>query len=450
MNGPAIDGATIHIAGSTIRRIGKNVEIPEGATVIDAAGMTVTPGLIDADATLGMSYATRGGTPDPTNRAFDAFDRYATNLFKDAVRNGVTTLSIAPRTGSGITGASAIVRLQPGPDGPWAGVVVKDRAALCIDLGSEHAPTQRLETLDRVRKQFRAAVDYREALEIYKEDLEEYEKKVKERAEKEAKDKKPGDKDSEKKPEGGSGNTQAPDRPDTPRPSGRPGGGDAQGGSKEDELKKPVEPAPDRKSEVILKAIDREIPVRFRCETSADIFNALDLAREFSLDVILDGATEAYLIAPQLAKAEAKVVLGAALGRDFYIGDVHRRRRVGGVDALTDAGVTWIIGSGRGIGIEGSGLGEPSATRFVLANAQLVAQQSEREIDPLKLVTIDAAEFLGISDTVGSLAPGKMADIVIWSGDPLDPASRVREVYIGGELVYRDDSITTASQGGKR
>src|SRR5690606_29784586 len=118
---------------------------------------------IDADATLGMSYATRGGTPDPTNRAFDAFDRYATNLFKDAVRNGVTTLSIAPRTGSGITGASAIVRLQPGPDGPWAGVVVKDRAALCIDLGSEHAPTQRLETLDRVRKQFRAAVDYREA-----------------------------------------------------------------------------------------------------------------------------------------------------------------------------------------------------------------------------------------------------------------------------------------------
>ncbi len=467
MSGPVMDGATIQVTGSTIRQIGKQVEIPDGATVIDAAGLTATPGLIDVDGTLGVSYAERGGSADPTNRAFDAFDRYATGLFKDAVRNGVTALAISPRTGTGITGTSAVVRLQAAADGPSAGVVVREDAALCVDLGSGSIPTQRLEIVDRVRRQFRGAVEYREAQETYKEELEEYEKKIKERAEKEAKDKKPeGDKktEGEKKPEGAApgagGGAPAPKAAEPPKegppaPPPAPGGApDRTGGSgetKEDDIKKPVEPSADRKSEVLLRALDREMPVRFRCERSADILNALELAKEFSLDVIVDGGTEAYLLGPQLAKAEAKLVLGPALGRDYFSNDVYQRRSVGGIDGLIKAGVVCAVGSGRGGGIlgAGSGLGEPSASRFVLANAQLVAQQSEGKVDPLKLVTVDAANFLGVSDKIGRLRPSMPADIVLWTGNPLDAASRVREVYIGGELVYRDDAAAPAASAGE-
>lgn len=433
MAGPALENATIHITGSTIRQIagGSGIEIPDGATVVDGMGLTVTPGLIDADGTLGMSYASRGGSPEPTNRAFDAFDRYAIDVFKDAVRNGVTALSISPRNGTGITGTSAVIRLQPGPDGPWAGAVVKEDAALCIDLNSGAPATQRLETLDRVRRQFRAAIDYRDALDTYKEELEAYEKKIKERADKEKAEK---DKAGEKKPEAGAGSTQPP----------KEGAGAEK---KEDEIKKPAEPTPDRKSEVLLKAIDRQLPVRVRCERSEDILNALELAKEFSLDLTIDGGAEAHLLAPQIAKAKADVVLGTALSSAFFRNDPFHRRSAGSLDALTHAGIACVVGSGRGGGVD-DGIGDPSATRFILANAQLVAQNSEGNVDPLKLVTADAAEFLGVADKIGRLRPGMPADIVLWSGDPLDPSARVREVYIGGELVYRNESTT--GEGAKR
>jgi imidazolonepropionase-like amidohydrolase len=435
MQGAPIDNATIQVSNGQIRRIAPDISIPDGATVIDASGLTITPGLIDADASLGVSYATRGGTPDPTNHAFDAFDRYALDSFKDAVRNGVTTLSISPRTGNGITGTSAIVRLQPGADGPWAGALVKDETALCIDLASADIPTARLDTLDRVRRQLRAASDYRDAQDTYKEELEEYEKKLKERADKE----KAG---ADKKPEGNAPATPPKDAP--PAPGGSGGGG---GEKKEDELKKPGEPAPDRRAEVLLRALDRQLPVRIRCARSEDIFNALDLAREFNLNIIIDGAAEAHLVAPELADAKASVVLGTALAPGFFQNSPYHRRSPKAVNALRDAGVPFAIGSGRGGAIDDSPAA-PSASRFVLANAQLVAQQSDADLDPLKLVTADAADFLAIADKVGRLRQGLAADLVLWTGDPLDPSSRVKEVYIGGELVYRNED--PANAGGQR
>lgn len=442
MQGPALEDATIQIAGGQIRRVGQNITIPDGSTVIDATGLTVTPGLIDADATLGVSYATRGGTADPTNRAFDAFDRYAVNVFKDAVRNGVTAVSISPRTGAGITGTAAVVRLQPGADGPWAGSLVKDETALCIDLASTEGPIARLETLDRVRRQFRGAIDYRDGQDTYKEELEEYEKKIKERADKE---KAGGD----KKPEGGTQQPATPAPPAQPPKEGPPSNPAAPpaGEKKEDELKKPAEPSPDRRAEMLLKALDRQIPVRVRCARSEDIFNALELAKEFNLTLILDGATESHLVAPELAEAKASVVLGTFLSPGTFDNSAYQRRSSSGIDALKDAGVAFAVGSGRGGGLDDT-LPSPSASRFVLANAQLVAQQSSTGLDPIKLVTADAADFLGVGDKIGRIRQGLSADLVLWTGDPLDPTSRVKEVYVGGELVYRNESLGGA--GGTR
>lgn len=492
MSGPPIENGSLVVAGGKVQEVGKAPEKNDKATVIDLKGRTITPGFVDVDGALAVTEVEGGsrrgggggggpssGTADPTNLAFDAFDRYATETFKDALRNGVTAVYLSPRTGAatGITGTGAVVRLMPG-DGPFGGVVVKEQAALCIDLGSENGPLERLQTLDRVRRQFKAAIDYREALETYKDELDEYEKKIKERAEKNAKEEKPkdekkdgqtpdGKKPDAKKPEEAKpekkdeGPAPAPPVPPVPpktpqgdfqpqperRPTGPPAPqdsakpGDAKradtkpaDAKKEDDLKKPVEPMPDRKSAVLLRAIDRDIPVRIRCERSEDIYNALELAEEFSLRLIIDGGTEAHLVAKDIAKAGAPVVLGRATGRDYFKNDALQRRLPEAAAVLSENHVEWHVGSGGG---------DTLGSRFVLLNAALTAPQID-EKDALTLVTTDAADFLGVGDKIGRLAPGRAADFVVWSGDPLDPASRVEEVYVGGELVYRAPDL----QGG--
>ncbi len=490
MAGPVIEDGSIVVVGGQVRQIGKDVKVPEDATIVDLSGMTVTPGLIDVDGSLGMGTQPptgpggRGEQGDPTARAFDGFDRYATDLFKDAVRNGVTVAYISPQGGAGgINGTAAVVRLMPG-DGPWAGEVLRDRAALCIDLGSGEPPIQRLQTFDKVRKQFRGALDYREALDTYKEDLEEYEKKVKERADKAAKES--GDKG---KKEGAAGGAPKPDKAEEkpavpspspsptpppappksaadeavadaglaqpeprtpgqpgPQPGGRPpspaglppagppaAGQPGDAAKKEEDLKKPTEPTADRKSDVLLRAIDGDMPVRIRCHRSEDILNALELGKEFSLKVAIEGGSEAYLVASSLAESETPVVLDGVIGRDYFRNDELHRRSIDAAALLTRAGVKWHVGTGPS---------SPQAadrwpSRFVLLSAQLAAQHAGVGVDALRLVTTDAAEFLGISDKAGRLAAGMPADLVVWTGDPLDPGSRVDQVLVGGELLYR-------------
>jgi imidazolonepropionase-like amidohydrolase len=173
-----------------------------------------------------------------------------------------------------------------------------------------------------------------------------------------------------------------------------------------------------------------------RCERSEDILNALELAEEFSLRLVIDGGTEAYLVCKDLAKANAPVVLGRATGRDYFKDDALQRRLPEGAAVLSEKGVEWHVGSGGG---------DPLGSRFVLMNAELTGAQVEGK-DALTLVTTDAADFLGVGEKMGRLSPGRAADFVVWSGDPLDPASRVDEVYVGGELVYRAPEL----QGGER
>jgi imidazolonepropionase-like amidohydrolase len=68
--------------------------------------------------------------------------------------------------------------------------------------------------------------------------------------------------------------------------------------------------------------------------------------------------------------------------------------------------------------------------------AAVAAREGLGEIGALKAVTINAAQILGVASRVGSLAPGKDADFVIWTGSPFDLMSRVEAVFIDGCLTY--------------
>jgi imidazolonepropionase-like amidohydrolase len=446
MNGPVIENGTLVVKGEKIVAVEAGAKVPLLAKRIDAKGGTVTPGLIDPFSVLGRTGSSTGSA-NPMRRAEDAFDRYDTANLLEALRHGVTAVYVSPRGPSGVVGTGAVVRLAAGSSPQSLGRVLRSEAALCIDLGSQGKPLTRLKTLAAVRKQFRDAMEYRKTLEKYEEDLKEYKKKLKEYLAKKAKQKKEQPKEEkpaeeEKKEEEKEGEEEKKPVPPKPAAAGEQATDDekkeeekddekeakpttAEVRKEDDKPKKPQRPPRKPNLTLLLRVVDREMPVRILAHRSEDILNALELAEEFHPEVILEGAAEAHLTAKPIAEAKVPVVLGNmsrfALKRD----DPFRRAVSHPGSALRTAGVRWIVGSGA----------EQGATaRFVAMNAQLAADDGQT--NPLELVTAEAAELLGVDGQIGRLAPGRMADFVVWSSDPLDPASKVTRVYVGGALVY--------------
>lgn len=448
-DGRIIERGTIIVRRGRVAAIGADVKVPLFARRVDAAGKTVSPGLIDAYSALGMTLG-RARSADPTARAFDAFDRYAADACRDALAGGVTTVYLAPRSAVGVTGVGTVIQLVGTGSGP-VGQALADDVGLHIDLGSGGAAIARLRTRNAVRKQFRDALDYRQALEEYAEKLEEYEKKLAERAATKPDEKSEADQDEPRpatqpsptsRPEEGRRRDEAPtaieaDSDDAPAPRrprrrGQGGGAPAQDKKdKKDDLDKPTEPPANRKAAVLLRAVDRELKVWIEAHRSADILNAIELADAFSLDLVLVGATDAYLVADQIAKAKVPVVLGRVAGTGVYQDDEFRRQVAANAAALTAAGVEWTTSSGARAGAE---------ARFVLMNAQLAAGHHDTPIDALERVTTRAAAILGLESRIGRLTRGRQADLVVWSGDPQDPASRVERVYIAGKPVYEAEA----------
>lgn len=409
MDGTVIENGTIVIVGGRIQRVhAGGAASQERATKIDANGMTITPGLIDAWGTLGLVARSSGGNPN--EKSSDGFNGYDRDAITEAWRNGVTAVYL-PAVGSpGVNGVGAVMRLDVDRKYNRVGAVAKDDAALHIDLGSALSPVRRMANFQAVRERLKQAVEYRDARDLYvEEELPEYEKKIKERAEK---DKKEGEKkEGDAKP--------APPTQDggPPQRGGRGGGGPQ---NNDDEIKKPNEPRVNRQAEIILKAIDRQLPVRIAADRAEDILNAIALKEEFGLTITIEGGAEAHLVARELAQAEVPVVLGSMVedGRDR---DAYRGLLEDNARKLEAAGVQWTIGSGG-----------PSS--YVLFNAQLAASAA-RDADGLELVTARAADLLGLNEH-GRIAPGRQADLVFWSGDPRDPASRVERVLMNGQTVY--------------
>lgn len=178
---------------------------------------------------------------------------------------------------------------------------------------------------------------------------------------------------------------------------------------------------------MILRAIDNEIPVRIEAHRSADILNAIDLATEFGLSIIIEGGTEAHLVADQLAEHRIPVILGPGGLPGVYQNNQYRRHSPQAADILSRAGVSFTISSAA------SGA---QASANVALSAQLAISHGQGAGDWMRAVTSDAAKVLGLSGTIGTLAPGTQADLVIWNGDPGAPDARIEWVYVRGRPIY--------------
>jgi imidazolonepropionase-like amidohydrolase len=184
-------------------------------------------------------------------------------------------------------------------------------------------------------------------------------------------------------------------------------------------------PSRDLKLEALGRVLRREIPWRQHCHRADDIATALRLADEFGYELVIDHGTEGYLIADKIAAAGVPVVTGPLITARSKV--ELRNRTMANPGLLAAAGVTVAIATDHPV----------VPVHLLIVQAALAVREGLDRDTALRAVTITPARIMRVADRIGSLAPGKDADVTIWSGDPLDIMSRVEAAYIGGREVYR-------------
>lgn len=180
--------------------------------------------------------------------------------------------------------------------------------------------------------------------------------------------------------------------------------------------------------EALAMVLRREIPWRQHAHRADDIGTALRLADEFGYDLVLDHGTEAHLLADVLAERGIPVLVGPLFTTRSKV--ELRGRSMESPGRLARAGVEISIITDHPV----------VPINFLIFQAALAMKEGLDRETALRAVTINPAKVLGLADRLGSLEAGKDADVVLWSGDPLDVMQRALTVWIGGTQVYSYDT----------
>jgi imidazolonepropionase-like amidohydrolase len=183
----------------------------------------------------------------------------------------------------------------------------------------------------------------------------------------------------------------------------------------------------DLKLEALGRVLRREIPWRQHCHRADDIATAMRLAAEFGYDLVIDHGTEAYLLADKIAAAGIPVVIGPLFTSRSKV--ELRNRSLANPGRLAAAGVTIAITTDHPV----------VPVHFLIHQATLAVKEGLDPVTALRSVTLNPALIIGVADRLGSLTVGKDADLVVWSGDPLDVMSRAEVAYVRGREIYRYD-----------
>jgi imidazolonepropionase-like amidohydrolase len=196
--------------------------------------------------------------------------------------------------------------------------------------------------------------------------------------------------------------------------------------------------APRADLEAMIPVVEGKLPLAIDANRVDDIEGALRLAKEYNLKIIIMGGAEAWLAASDLAAAHVPVVAGAMNNIPSSFQTLNQRQENLGI--LSKAGVPVAI-----IGNNGDGDEELFNVRNVKYEAGNAVSYGMTHDAALRAVTLTPAEMFGVADHVGSLQPGRDANVVIWSGDPFEFSTRAEHVYIHGRDVIapsRQDMLT--------
>jgi imidazolonepropionase-like amidohydrolase len=179
--------------------------------------------------------------------------------------------------------------------------------------------------------------------------------------------------------------------------------------------------------EALGRVLRREIPWRQHCHRADDIATAIRISREFGYELVIDHGTEAHLLADLIAAESIPVIIGPLFTSRSKV--ELRNRSLANPGRLAAAGVTIAITTDHPV----------VPINFLIHQASLAVKEGLDPGTALRAITINPARIVGIADRLGSLEPGKDADLVIWSGDPLDVTSRAERAYQDGLEIYAYD-----------
>jgi imidazolonepropionase-like amidohydrolase len=379
VEGEPIEGGTVLLADGHIAAVeGPDFAVPAGASVVDATGKWVLPGFIDAHAHAGVHEEAEGWAGQDTNEMTDPVTAQVRAL--DAINPADLGFRDA------ITGGVLAVNVNPGSGNPIGGqtAAIKcwgrsvDEMVMRSPAGMKSALGENPKRVYGERKETPATrLGVAAVIRGAFVAAQNYHAKL----------------------------TAAQNDPSAPH------------GVVERDLK----------LEALGLVLRREIPWRQHCHRADDIATAMRMAREFGYDLVIDHGTEAYLLADQIAAAGIPVVIGPLFTSRSKV--ELRNRTMASPGLLAAAGVTIAITTDHPV----------VPIHFLIHQATLAVKEGLDPVTALRAVTINPARIIGCQDRIGSLTVGKDADVVIWSGDPLDVMSRAERAYLGGREIYRYD-----------
>lgn len=395
VSGPAIDRGTVIIRNGLIGAVGANVAAPPDARIIDGAGLTVYPGLIDSYTNLALPEAASSPSPgggggggffaaqarpspggpnstqppglQPEVMVEDVI-RPGGNEIESSRNAGITTALTTPRTGIWM-GQSALINLA----GDSAQeMIVRSPVAMHVGFTPLRGtyPGSLLGVFATLRQMMLDAQRYRDSMQIY-----------------------------ERSPRG---------------------------------MRRPEV---DRSLAALVPVVEGRLPVVMLANSEREITRALDLASEFKLRAIIAGGLESDRVADRLAKQNVPVLLSLNLPRRTTAANPEAdpepmrvlRERVEAQQTagkLAKAGVRFAFESGSLTNISD-----------LMVNAGRVIENGLSTTDALKAFTIWPATIFGVENQLGSVETGKIANLTITRGDLFDRGSRVVQVFIDGRPV---------------
>lgn len=183
-------------------------------------------------------------------------------------------------------------------------------------------------------------------------------------------------------------------------------------------------PAKNLKLQALADVLNGELTAMITAHQASDIMTALRLKEEFGFNMILDGASEVYLVLDEIKRSGVPVFVHPTMIRTY--GDAQNAS-FNTAAKLHEAGIPFAFQSGFESYVP--------KTRIVLYEAAVATAYGLPRTAALEALTINSAEVLNISNKVGSLKEGKEADIVLFDGDPFQYTTHVTGVIVDGKVV---------------
>src|SRR5215813_739790 len=379
VTGPVIENGSVVISNGRISEVGKSVNVPRGARIIDATGLSIYPGMIDSGTEIGLTeISSVAGSVDTTeigdnnaNIHVDVAIHPDSSHIPVTRVNGITTVLTEPR-GSLIAGTSALINL----DG-WVPRDMILKAPVAMHIVWPGAEVRGGEFASSERGQ-RSIADLRREQDKKVDDL----KKILQDAKAYADAKENAGKDST-----------------VPRPD------------------------IDLRLEALGPVVRGLMPVVIQAGSERDIKRAVEFAGEMKLKMILSGGTEAYKVADLLKSKGIPVLVGPVLRLPQNEDDPYDT-------PFANPGLL----SKAGVKIAFQTL-DSAHVRDLPYHAGMAAAFGLPKDEALKAVTIYPAEIFGVADKIGSIEQGKIANVIVTDGDPLEIRTQIKHLLIGGREI---------------